>query len=505
MIENQETINLRHQFAINNACAVEDALSASVSGNPLRQVYHVMPKINWMNDPCGMVYFHNAYHLFYQYDPYHITPRGMYFGHVRSTDLAHWEYLPIALAPSEPNEMYPYDRQGKNFGIFTGSAAVDGDRLVMAYCGSSYDEEDELKQTICLAFSTDGVHFEKYPGNPVIAMQPEDGSRDFRDPKLWKHDGRWYMLMGSSKDGLGEVLLYTSENLTDWTYVGISARSDGRFGRMWECPDFFELDGRDVLMFSPIGMKGVDTCYMTGHMDYQTGKFAMETWGKIDLGYEFYAPQTLLAPDGRRIMMGWCNMWHHDGRSTFTTYGPTAQMGWCGGMSLPREMHLDAQGRLLLTPAAESALLRLSPSCVYRYDLSGAAQEIPFRFSKAAEFVLDLDAVAMNAGRAGIRVRGNAEADRYTEIGFDAESGTLYIDRTRSDGIYNDFQRFTVEKKEHIRLRLYTDSTSIELYADEGRVCASDNIYPDPEWTRVSLFAANTAAHMTLEAWNLKG
>lgn len=497
----KEEINLRHQFILNNAMAVERLLAHEIAKNPMRQVYHVMPPLNWMNDPCAMVYFKGYYHLFYQYDPYHITPRGMYFGHARSKDLAHWEDMPIALAPSDPWEMYPYDRQGKNFGIFTGSAFVEDDRLIVAYCGSSYDEDDLLKQTICLAFSDDGIHFEKYENNPILTHYPEDGSKDFRDSKLWKHGGKWYMMIGSCKDGIGKALLYTSHNLYDWTYLGVAAESDGTFGKMWECPDFFELDGYDVLIFSPIGMHHVDACWQVGHMDYETGKFHMENWGKIDYGKEFYAPQTLESPDGRRIMMGWCNMWAHDGRDTFTTFGKTVTEGWCGHMSLPKELHINENKCLVVTPVPESKLLRMEPSSICRYNLDHAVQKAPFNGWKASELMLQIEAAPDQKGKCGVRVRGGN--GYYTEIGWDAEKNRIYLDRRNSDGIYSDIQYYERELTEAPTIHIFTDSVGIELFADNGLVRSTNNTYPDPEHTEITLFSEDMKCMLTLEGWEL--
>lgn len=496
----KEEINLRHQYVLNNAMAVERLLAPQISAHPMRQVYHVMPPLNWMNDPCSMVWFKGYYHLLYQYDPYHISPRGMFFGHVRSTDLVHWEQLPIALGPSEPWELYDRDESGKNFGIFTGSAAVEDDRLIVAYCGSSYDEKGLLVQTICLAFSTDGIHFEKYEKNPIIALPPEDGSRDFRDPKLWKHGDKWYMLMGSCKNGKGKVLLYTSDTLEDWTYVGVTAESDGSFGSMWECPDFFELDGYDVLIFSPIGMHHVDACWQIGHMDYATGIFHRINWGKLDYGKEFYAPQTLLAPDGRRVMIGWCNMWAHDGRDTFTTFGTTAKDGWCGHMSLPRELHIDKQC-LTVTPVSECRLLRQGPSLVCRYGLNNSIQKAPFAGWKASELQLRIRPDSHQAGRCGVRVR--CGESQYTEIGWDTGKNAVYLDRRNADGIYNDIQFYERKTPDAPVITIYTDSVGIELFADNGRIRSTNNTYPNPEHTDLFLFAENMSCVMTLEAWRL--
>lgn len=498
----REERQLCHQYVLNNAMAVEKLAGKKIANHPLRQEYHIMPTVNWMNDPCAMVWFKGYYHVFYQYDPYHITPRGMFFGHVRSKDLVHWEQLPIALAPSDPWELYGQDVQGKNFGIFTGSAVVDGDRMIIAYCASSYDYDDKLVQKICLAFSSDGIHFEKYEKNPIINEPPEDGSRDFRDPKLWKHDGIWYLMMGSCKAGNGKVLLYRSENLEKWDYIGVTAQSSGNFGTMWECPDFFKLDGYDVLIFSPIGMYHVDTCWQIGHMDYTSGKFTCLNWGKVDLGKEFYAPQTLLSPDGRRILIGWCNMWAHDGRDTFTSFGKTTEHGWCGHMSLPRVLHINEQMELIATPISEISLLRQEPSRICRYLLKDAVQPLNFDGWKASELYLHVKNLSAPNGRCGVRIR--CSESQYTEIGWDFEKKAVYLDRSHSDGVYNDIQYYECSIDATDKLHIFSDTVSLEIFDTHGFIRASNNIYPDEHSTGIELFSSETKCELTLEMWQLR-
>lgn len=115
--------------------------------------------------------------------------------------------------------------------------------------------------------------------------------------------------MRSFKNQKGQALLYRSEDLINWTFINVLAESRGEWGTMWECPDFFRIGNRYVLTFSPIGA-GERTCvYLTGSFDYDTGKFDYDVSGEIDWGFDYYAPQSFQAPDGRRIMVAWANEW----------------------------------------------------------------------------------------------------------------------------------------------------------------------------------------------------
>ena len=208
-----------------------------------RPAFHITPYVGWMNDPNGFSYYKGEYHLFYQYNPYSTHWDSMHWGHVVSKDLLHWNYVPTALAPDED-----YDK----FGCFSGSAIEleDGRQLLMYTSVNQEKLEDGTVrdiQTQAVAVG-DGKDYEKYDKNPVLTAKdlPKGASKvDFRDPKIWKgNDGNFYCVIGSRPaDGSGQILLYRSKNGFEWEFVSILAKNQNRYGKMWECPDFFELDG----------------------------------------------------------------------------------------------------------------------------------------------------------------------------------------------------------------------------------------------------------------------
>ena len=302
-----------------------------------RPGFHLSVRTGWMNDPNGFSYYKGQYHLFYQYYPYDLKWGPMHWGHAVSKDLLHWYYLPAALAPDET-----YDRDG----CFSGSAVTlpDGRQLLM-YTGVLKEQRKNGKfhdiQTQCLAVG-DGVDYVKYENNPVLDAEdlPEGSSKyDFRDPKIWKkEDGTYCCVVGNRpSDGSGQILLYTSLDGFQWNFKSILASNHNRFGKMWECPDFFKLDGKWVLLTSPQDMlpsgfeyhNGNGTLCLIGDYDEETGIFTEQHDQAIDYGIDFYAPQTVLAPDGRRIMIGWMQNW-----DACALRSPEEK--WLGQMSLPR-------------------------------------------------------------------------------------------------------------------------------------------------------------------------
>lgn len=263
-----------------------------------RPVFHLSPYVGWMNDPNGFSWYKGQYHLFYQYNPYHIHWDSMHWGHAVSKDLLHWQHLPVALAPDEE-----YDKMG----CFSGSAIElqDGKHLLM-YTAVDHEQREDGSfqdvQTQAIAVG-DGINYEKYENNPVLSAKdlPEGGSRvDFRDPKIWKEeDGLYYCVIGNRPaDGSGQILLYSSENGFDWQFVSILAKNENRYGKMWECPDLFELDGKHVLLVSPQDMlpqgfeyhNGNGTLCIIGERDEVTYTLKEQYHQAIDYGIDFYAP-----------------------------------------------------------------------------------------------------------------------------------------------------------------------------------------------------------------------
>ena len=324
-----------------------------------RPVFHLSSRVGWMNDPNGFSFYKGEYHMFYQYHPYSPFWGPMHWGHAVSRDLLHWEHLPAALAPD-----MEYDRDG----CFSGSAVVlpDGRHLLM-YTGVSKEVQPDGStkevQTQCLAVG-DGMDYEKYVGNPVLdkAALPEGGSKyDFRDPKLWrKQDGSYLCVTGNCTAAHdGQILLYSSPDGFRWKYEKILAANHERFGKMWECPDFFALDGKQVLITSPQDMmpqgfeyhNGNGTLCLIGSYDEASNTFVEESNQSIDYGIDFYAPQTVLAPDGRRIMIGWMQNW-----DTCNLHAPEIR-SWFGQMSLPRELSVQ-NGRLFQRPVRELEAMR---------------------------------------------------------------------------------------------------------------------------------------------------
>ena len=441
-----------------------------------RPAFHFTPRVGWTNDPKGFSYYDGKYHLFYQYNPYDVVWNSMHWGHAVSSDLLKWEYLPAALAP---------DKDYDSFGVFSGSAAAlpTGEQLLM-YTGVRKDAKGQEFQVQCVA-KGDGKDYEKFEKNPVIdsSVLPEGfDAANFRDPKIWPtKEGFRCIAAAKDKDGLGALLLFESKDGFEWTYKGIADRNDGTFGRMWECPDFFCLDGKAVVMVSPQDMQPKDlefpngngTLVRIGSFSEETCRFTPENCSAVDYGIDFYAPQTLLAPDGRRIMIAWMQNWD---TCNSMGYGPHK---WFGQMCLPRELEIRG-GRLIQRPVREFDTLRKEKVEYKNVALEGKTGENGvITGAKAFEGVsgrcLDLE-LEIKTGEGAepchvFEMVFAADSSHRTVLRYRPFEGTIEIDRRESGSCRGHMQQRScrvADRDGKLKLRVILDKFSAEVFVNGG-------------------------------------
>ena len=463
---------------IKNIAKAQDEISskkALMKGAKMRQRYHFMAETGWLNDPNGLIFFRGKYHYFYQYNPYDAFWGAMHWGHAVSEDLLHWEYLPIALAPSET-----YDDHEKG-GCFSGTSIEYNGKLYLFYTGTA-NHRDGFVQTQCMACSEDGVHFDKYENNPVVTAPEGYDQANFRDPKVWKHEGVFYMMCGAKKDNLAQALLYKSKDLLAWEYVNILFESRGEYGYMFECPDFFPLEDKYVFMFSPMGLHERSTVYLVGDMDYKTGKFIPNNVGEIDWGLDFYAPQSFLDASGRRIIVAWANAW--DWMPWWKDWGPTYREQWCGAFNIPREVRLMPNNSLQFVPVNELQELRDDKQEYFDVKIC----ETPFSISAgdgvAFESKLVLDLEKTTAKHVLFKLRsGNG---KETMITLDLEKAEMTFDRSNSDGWSEGCSRsaLSLKDKNLLDIHIFSDQSSVEVFSSNYQNNHSSNVFASSEQSR---------------------
>ena len=469
----------------------------------LLPAFHLTGGVGWINDPNGFSVYRGEYHLFFQYYPFGTYWSSMHWGHAKTKDFIRWERLPCAMAPDEP-----YD----GYGCFSGSAAElpDGRQLLMYTAVRKERREDGSEnelQTQCLAFG-DGIDYEKYAGNPVISaaeLPPGGSARDFRDPKIWRENGRYYAVVGNRcPDGTGAILLYESENVLRWQYRGTLAASADRRGRMWECPDFFALDGRHVLLTSPQEMRadepefiqGNTTLCLIGQYDRERVRLETEHEQTIDYGLDFYAPQTLLAPDGRRIMIAWMQFW-----DSVDWHPP--ELPFFGQMTLPRELRIR-NGRLYQTPVRELETYR-SAKKEYRSLILSGETELEGVRGRCVDMIVSIRPET-ESGLDTLSIHVAAGGSFDTEIRYSPIRHTILVDRSRSGfpPHIRSTREFPVSAEDGtVTLRVILDRWSMELFVNHGERAASFTLYTPQEADGIRFHARGTA-RIDVEKYDLE-
>ena len=476
-------------------------LPYTASEQPL---FHLTGGIGWINDPNGFAPYKGEYHLFFQYYPSNTKWGPMHWGHVKTKDFIRWERLPAALAPDTD-----YDRDG----CFSGSSVElpDGRQLLM-YTGVRNIRRRNGKidsfQTQCVAIG-DGTDYEKLESNPVIGagLLPEGGSEhDFRDPKIWREGDMFYAVIGNRcADGSGTILLYQSKDALNWEYVSILAACHNQYGRMWECPDFFPLDGKHVLLVSPqemaaIGLEfhpGNANVCLIGKYDRKAHHLNREYVQAIDYGLDFYAPQTLLTEDGRRVMIAWMQNWE-------TSSSILQELRFMGQMTLPRELSVR-NGRLFQNPVRELESCRGVKIDYHNVLINGEAS-----LRGISGRCMDMTVTVRPGNDRNIykwfRLYVAKDGENFTMIRYRPDIGTLKVDRTHS-GFPHDIvniREFPVRQKDgEIKIRVVMDRYSMELFVNDGEQAASFVLYTPQEANAVS-FSSDGSVLVDVEKYDLE-
>lgn len=411
-----------------------------------RPVYHHTPVYGWMNDPNGMFYKDGVWHLYYQWNPYGSQWENMHWGHSTSRDLIHWQAETMALEP---------DWLGS---IFSGSCVTRGDEVVAMYTTAGHH------QTQSIAFSKDGGStFQKFSGNPVLTADVPD----FRDPRpFWNEDIKaWNLILAVGQ----EMRIYSSQNLTDWTYESSFGKEHGNHGGVWECPDLMKIDNKWVLICNinpggPFG--GSATQYFVGQFDGH--KFTCESMPKVtkwmDYGKDHYATVSFYnAPENRHVVLAWMSNWQ------YANQVPTKQ--YRSGNSIPRDLGLFNYGEetyVSVVPSEEMLAMR------------GAKVRKP---TEACEIVVDVK------NQAEI-VLSNTKGEEVVMV-YDGQRQSFSMDRTKSGDVsFSEAFACTsiAPTYGHIKqLRLFIDRCSIEAFDAEGKMAMTNLVFPSEPYNTIKV------------------
>ena len=464
--------------------------------------YHVAPPRAWLNDPNGFCWYKGQYHIFYQHHPYSVDWGPMHWGHSTSKDFCSWEHQPIAIAPgalSEGHEWYDWD------GCFSGCGVEFEGKLWLMYTSQRFNGPGGVNSSApnpsginpsgssgggnvterqCYAYSEDGIHFTKYEKNPVIDIpndNPIIANIDFRDPKIWDHNGKYYCVIGNRIHDRSrtQIVLFESSDFFNWNYKSIVAISkpDYSEGTMWECPGFAHFGDKYVMIISPqhVPPQGRlfhnihQAGYMVGSLDYDQGVFTHGDFYTFDYGFDFYATTMMKHPDtGRYFIIAWMAAW----QSPF----PEQADGWATMLTIPRELKMREDGKVLTVPPDELKGLRKSQK---HYDNLKITEPTRLDGVKGSigELIVTVD--AKQAFEIDLRV-GEEEGKpvEKTVFTYEPNERVIALNRDQAGAGGGGVREFELDPCDTLELRFYLDRSSIELFVNGGEYAMTTRVYP---------------------------
>ncbi len=482
--------------------------AAAAQSSKWYPVYHVAPPVGWLNDPNGFCFYKGEYHIFYQHHPYSVNWGPMHWGHSTSKDFFHWKHQPIAIAPgafTEGKEWYDWDGcfsgcgyefEGKLWLMYTSQqfnrSAAGGDDNASnpsnpsAYNPSGSSGGGNVTERQCFAYSEDGINFTKYEKNPVIDIpndHPIIANIDFRDPKIWDHDGKFYCAVGNRTHDRAntQIVLFESENFFDWKFKSVAAKSksDLSEGTMWECPGFAHFGDKYVMIISPqhVPPKGFlfhnihQAGYMVGTLDYETGIFDHGDFFTFDYGFDFYATTMMKNPEGRYFIIAWMAAW----QSPF----PEQADGWATMLTIPREL-LYKDGKVYTVPPKELEAMR--GEGVHHKNISvDKATKLDGVKGAVGELLVEID--TKKSKKFQIELRSNGE--EKTILSYDEDTKVMSLNRDKSGVDSSGTREFELTPFDILKLRIYLDKSSIEIFINDGEFAMTTRVYPKEESTDI--------------------
>lgn len=468
---------------LDKAIVAVEAAVPQARKDPTRPVYHFRPPAQWMNDICGAIRYKNYYHVFYQYNPFSGDRWGddyTLWAHARSKDLVHWEDLPWAFLPMK-------DRGERRCN--SGCITLDGHGRPMIFYTFVPARPDATRlgkreHWGVVPLDDDLVRWRRVKDEPLMAAGmngvPANTNAGWSDPFVFRSGERTFVTFKSCK---GLVCEAQDKELTQWKYAG---RMDGVDG---ECPNFFALEGKSVLLRSTM-----PPTYVIGAFNPQTIEFDMNgLQGVLDYGFGsnppkdrawtrgLYGTNVFVDKDGRRIMLGW-------------VCGFKPGRGWNGCMSLPHVLTLDKDQRLVQTPAAELKKLRGRHVRVENLSLSSESRRIEGAQGDTLEIVADFE--PGNAPAFGLKVRCGEDGRDAPTLRY--ADGTLNVAGTEVPVALG-------EERKTIKLHVFLDKSVMEVFINDGRASVTRVIYPGEEDLGIAVFSESGCVTLTsLDVWQMK-
>ncbi len=447
--------------AVEQAMASIQAAVPTAQADPLRPVFHFRPPAQWMNDINGPIYYNGYYHIFYQHNPYGDQWGNMHWGHARSRDLVSWEHLPVALWPSK--------EKGEE-ACFSGCSVINPAGEPMLFYTSI--GHSNAQQWVALPADENWLTWKKHPDNPILTetLHSPLSIPGWRDPFIFTHENQYFMVIGG---GAPKVLLYQAENekLTQWKYRGILFENPDPSVTYNECPIFFPLGQKWILIIAHDGIAQ----YFTGSWDTASGKFLPEKQGLINHGKNFYAPTCLPDKNGQWVLLGWWNGYDE------SCGGWPQNKGWNGCMTLPRILSLNPDLTLQQQPIPQIQTLRNRHLRFNEMTIENSEQvfnlgDIP---ADSVEILAEFELKQQDIF--SLKFCRSIDGNRAIQIAY--ENSEINVDGVKIPWIPS-------QQGQTCRLNIYRDQSVLEVFVN-NTFCIARVVYPEKEDCGLSAWARN--------------
>lgn len=479
-----------------------DIPASRFADDMLRPRFHGMPAAGWTNECHGLVYSGGRYHLFFQKNADGPYMARLHWGHISSENLYDWREEKIAIAPGNP-----YDIKGCWSGCVFTDEVITGGRPNILYTAVDYARAS-IAQAVPESESL--INWTKLSRNPIIAARPAGLSDDFRDPYFFRNGDNAYIIVGSSRGGIGTTTLHRYDPVTgNWSnngdlfFTGTSAAQDGTF---WEMPNITPMpDGRWLFTATPIGTsQGVRTLYWTGSIAAD-GKFvpASEKPALVEMnsrhGFGLLSP-TIYVRDGKTIALGIVP----DKLSSANNWN----LGWAHCYSLPREWSLGSDGTLIQKPWESLTGLRTSTTFSRTdFDLNGSIDLSPVK-GRAVElcgtFTVGTTPFGFNIFKNGSAKGSITYNPASAELIVDFSSLTRLIN---DGGVYDGVYRCTLPQRpkrgSDLKINVFVDHSIVDIFVNDSWA-TSIRVFPtDSNADGIEAFANAVVKVKDLKAWIL--
>ncbi len=470
----------------------------------LRPRFHGMPAAGWTNECHGMTYSDGRYHLFFQKNADGPYMARLHWGHISSANLYDWREEKIAVAPGDW-----YDIKGCWSGCVFTDEEITGSKPNILYTAVDY-----AKAMIAQAApETDLLdNWVKNPSNPIINGRPGGLSDDFRDPYFFRNGSNAYIIVGSSKEGVGTTTLHRYDatakswsNNGDQFFTGTNKATDGTF---WEMPNITRMpDGRWLFTSTPLGTsQGVRTLYWTGDIA-SDGKFIPDANSSaprlVEMnsreGFGLLSP-TIYRQGDKTIVLGIV--------PDKLPGSDNWRLGWAHCYSLPREWSLAEDGSLIQKPYEGLTGLRTETMFSQsEFDLTGIVDLSPVS-GRAVEICGTFE---VGATAFGFNVFKSASGEG--RIYYNPASGELIADfsglkrLTNDNGVYDGVYRCPLPIRpaegESLKVNIFIDHSILDIFVND-RWATSIRVFPTDEYANgIEAYSNSTTKVIDLKAWIL--